>query len=543
VAQNMYESVDDPVEKETFTLPGFLKEMAARGWLGDKTGQGFYKKVKGTAGTEIHVLDYKTLEYRPRQKAGFPSLEMARNAGGPDKQLQALLSGQDKGARFAWRVIKDVLVYAADKLPEIADDIQSVDEAMKWGFNWDLGPFELWDAIGVPRMVERLKAEGEAVPPVVEKLLASGRTSFYEKKEGTRYIFDWRTGESKQEYIPDGVIFLAPLKEQNRVIKSNPGASLIDIGDGVLCLEFHSRANAIGSDIVEMINYAVKEVEQNYEGMVIGNYGRHFSVGANLMLILMQAEDEEWDELDLMIREFQQANMRLKFCSKPVVAAPHSMAVGGGCEVCMHSHRVNAHAETYMGLVEVGVGLLPAGGGCKEMVLRAMELQTPETQIKVGGINTAQPLINRAFETIAMARVSTSGPEAIKLGFMRPTDRITMNRDRVIGDAKNLVLEMARQGFQPPRPATVRAVGTSGYAVLQLAIETLRWSNQITEHDARIAKKIAYVLTGGGVTPGTTITEQDLLDLEREAFLSLLGEPKTIERIRHMLATNKPLRN
>ncbi|RKO67787.1 3-hydroxyacyl-CoA dehydrogenase/enoyl-CoA hydratase family protein [Desulfofundulus salinus] len=543
VARNMYEAVDDPAEKKTFTVPDFLKEMVARGWLGDKTGQGFYKKVKGPAGTEIQVLDYRTLEYRPRQKARFPSLEMARTAGSPDKQLQALLFGKDKGAQFAWRITKEVLVYAASKLPEIAGDIQSVDEAMKWGFNWDLGPFELWDAIGVPRMVERLKAEGEPVPPVVEELLAAGRTSFYEKREGIRYIFDWRTKESRQEHIPEGVIFLAPLKEQNRVVKSNSGASLIDLGDGVLCLEFHSRANAIGGDIVQMINYAVKEVEQNYEGLVIGNYGRHFSVGANLMLILMEAEDEEWDELDLMIREFQQANMKLKFCSKPVVAAPHSMAVGGGCEVCLHCHRVNAHAETYMGLVEVGVGLLPAGGGCKEMVLRAMERQTPETQIKVGGINTVQPLINRAFETIAMARVSTSGPEAVKLGYLRPTDRITTNRDRVIGDAKNLVLEMARRSFRPPRPATIPAVGTAGYAALQLAIETLRWGNQITEHDARIAKKIAYVLTGGGVTPGTPITEQDLLDLEREAFLSLLGEPKTIERIRHMLATNKPLRN
>jgi 3-hydroxyacyl-CoA dehydrogenase len=543
VAQNMYASVDDPAEKECFALPDFLKEMIARGWLGDKAGQGFYRKVKGPAGTEIQVLDYKTLEYRPRQKVQFPSLEMAKAAGSPGEQFRALLFGKDKGAQFAWRITSEVLVYAAEKLPEIAGDIQSVDEAMKWGFNWDLGPFELWDAIGVPRMAERLRAEGKALPPVVEQLLASGRTSFYEKREGRRYIFDWQTGESRQEQIPEGVIFLTPLKEQNRVIKSNPGASLIDIGDGVLCLEFHSRANAIGADIVQMIDYAVKEVEQNYEGLVIGNYGRHFSVGANLMLILMEAEDEEWDELDLMIREFQRANMKLKFCSRPVVAAPHGMAVGGGCEVCLHSHRVNAHAETYMGLVEVGVGLLPAGGGCKEMVLRAMELQTPETRIKVGGVNTVQPLINRAFETIAMARVSTSGPEAIKLGYMRPTDRITANRDRVIGEAKELVLEMARREFRPPRPATIPAAGTSGYAALQLAVETMRWANQITEHDARIARKIAYVLTGGGVTPGTPITEQDLLDLEREAFLSLLGEPKTIERIRHMLATNKPLRN
>ncbi|HHW43797.1 MAG TPA: 3-hydroxyacyl-CoA dehydrogenase, partial [Desulfotomaculum sp.] len=453
VAQNMYDAVVDPAEKEVFAVPAFLKEMVARGWLGDKAGQGFYKKVKGAAGSEIYALDYQALEYRPRHKVSFPSLDAARAAGGPDKRLQALLFARDRGAQFAWRVTKDVLVYAANKVEEIAGDIRAVDRAMQGGFNWELGPFELWDAIGVPRMAERLKAEGEAVPPLVEELLAAGRTSFYEKKEGRLYFYDLQAGESRPETLPEGVIFLAPLKEQNRVVQSNPGASLIDIGDGVLCLEFHSKANAIGSDIGQMINYAVKEVEQHYEGLVIGNYGRHFSVGANLMLILMQAEEEEWDELDLLVREFQSANMRLKFCSKPVVAAPHNMAVGGGCEVCLHCHRVNAHAETYMGLVEVGVGLLPAGGGCKEMVLRAMEGLTPDTQVKVGGINTAQPLINRAFETIAMAKVSTSGPEAVKLGYMRAADRITLHRDRVIGDARNLVLQMAREGFRPPRPA------------------------------------------------------------------------------------------
>ncbi|OAT80757.1 3-hydroxyacyl-CoA dehydrogenase/enoyl-CoA hydratase family protein [Desulfotomaculum copahuensis] len=543
VAENVREAVDDPAEKAVFEAPEFLRQMVAERRLGDKTGQGFYKKVKTEQGKEIHVLDYRTMEYRPRQKAKFASLEMAKTAGGPERQLQALLAGKDKGAQFAWRVEKEMLLYAANKLTEIAGDIQAVDEAMKWGFNWDLGPFELWDAIGVPRMVERLKAEGETVPPVVEALLASGHTSFYEKRRGNRYIFNPAGNTEVPERIPDGAIFLAPLKEQNRVIKSNSGASLIDLGDGVACLEFHSKANAIGTDIGQMINYAVKEVEKNYEGLVIGNYGRHFSVGANLMLIFMEAEDDEWDELDLMVREFQNANMALKYCRKPVVAAPHGMAVGGGCEVCLHCHRVNAYAETYMGLVEVGVGLLPAGGGCKEMAFRAMELESPPTQVKVGGINTAQPLINRAFETIAMAKVSTSGPEAIKLGYLRPADRVTLHRDLVIGEAKKMVLQMSAGGFRPLRPQKIKALGAPGSAALALAIETLRWGNQISDHDAKIAGKIAHVLTGGGVTPGTMLGEQDLLDLEREAFLSLLGEPKTQDRIRHMLATNKPLRN
>lgn len=545
VAKNMREAVADPAEKEAFALPPFIDEMLSRGWLGDKTGQGFYKKVKGPSGTEIYALDYRTLEYRPRQKASFPSLEMSRVAKSPAEQLRGLLFGQDKGAQFAWRVTSEVLVYTAEKLPEMANDILAVDRAMKWGYNWDLGPFEVWDSLGVEEVVKRLRAEGRAVPRVVEDLLARGYKSFYEKRDGRRYYYDFAAGEMKPEFIPPEVIFLAPLKEQNRVIKTNPGASLIDIGDGVLCLEFHSRANAIGGDILEMVNFAVKEVEKGYEGLVIGNYGQHFSAGANLMLILMTAEEEEWDELDLMIRQFQNAMMNIKRCARPVVAAPHGMALGGGCEVCLHSHAVNAYAETYMGLVEVGVGLLPAGGGCKEMVVRAFAQSPPETQVTGrGGAGMGYlQLVARAFENIATARVSTSAAEAFKLGFLRPGDRVTMNRDRVIYDAKQVVLEMARRNFSPPRPAVVPALGNAGYAVLELAVQTMRWGNQITDHDAKIARKIAYVLTGGGVTPGTVLTEQDFLDLEREAFLSLLGEPKTIERIRHMLATNKPLRN
>jgi 3-hydroxyacyl-CoA dehydrogenase len=543
VAKNVYDVAEDPKEKAVFEAPEFLQKMLANKWLGDKTGQGFYKKVKTAKGREIQVLDYQAMEYRPQQKAKFASLEAAKQAGKPAKQMKALLFGKDKGAQFAWRVQRDAILYAANLLGEIADDIQSIDEAMKWGFNWDLGPFEIWDALGVPAVVERLKAEGVEVPRVVQDLLASGKTSFYEQIEGDRLVFDQVAKEFKPEAIPAGVIFLAPLKEKGKVLKSNTGASLIDIGDGVVGLEFHSKANSIGADIIDMIKYSVNEVEKNYEGMVIGNYGQHFSVGANIMLVLMEAEDEEWDELDLMVREFQNAGMILKYCKKPVVAAPHGMALGGGCEVCLHTHRVNACAETYMGLVEVGVGVIPAGGGCKELVFRAMELEPPESNVKIGGFNTPQPLINRAFENIAMARVATSGPEAIKLGYMRSTDRISANRDRIIGDAKAQVLEMAAAGFKPLLPKKIKVTGSAGYASLELAIYTLLWGKQISPHDALIAKKLANVLTGGGVTPGTLASEQDLLDLEREAFVSLLGEPKTLDRIRHMLATNKPLRN
>lgn len=543
VAQNVHKAAKDPEEKSVFELPAFFQKMLKNKWLGDKTKQGFYKKVKTEKGKEVLVLDYNTMEYRPRQKPRFVSLEAARQAGRPVKQLQALIAGKDKGAQFAWHVLKKTLLYAANLSGEIADNIQSIDNAMKWGFNWDLGPFEIWDALGVKDVVERMRAEGEKIPPVVEDLLASGRQSFYEKRDGTRYVFAPESKGTVKESIPEGVIYLAPIKEQGKVIKSNAGASLVDIGDGVVCLEFHSKANVIGDDIIYMINYSVKEAEKNWGGLVIGNYGTHFSAGANLFLILMEAEEEEWDEIEIMVDEFQKANMRLKYCKKPVVAAPHGMTLGGGCEVCLHAHRVNTCAETYMGLVETAVGLIPAGGGTKEMAFRAAEMEISSGQIKAGGTNTVQPVVNRAFENIAMARVSTSGPEAVKLGYLRPTDRVTINRDRVIGDAKKFVLELAASGFRPPRPKTVKALGTAGYAAIELGIQTMLWGNQITEHDALIAKKLAYVITGGGVTPGTPLTEQDCLDLEREAFLSLLGEPKTIERIKHMLKTNKPLRN
>ncbi|MFZ5648659.1 MAG: 3-hydroxyacyl-CoA dehydrogenase/enoyl-CoA hydratase family protein [Bacillota bacterium] len=544
VAKNVYDVTNDPVEKEIFEPVEFLQKMLENKWLGDKTGQGFYKKVKSAKGKEILVLDYNTMEYRPKIKANYGSLSSAKMSKKPAKQFKTLVSGNDKAAKFAWKITKQQLLYAANLLGVIADDIQSVDQAMKWGFNWDFGPFEIWDILGVPAVVEKLKAEGDPIPKVVEDLLASGRTSFYEEKEGIRYIFDQNTKETAPEKFGENVIFLDPLKKQNKVIKSNDGASLIDIGDGVACLEFHCKANAIGGDIVEMMNYSVKEVEKNYQGLVIANYGQHFSVGANIMLVMMYAEAHEWVELDIMVREFQNANMRMKYCKKPVVAAPHGMALGGGCEIVLHSNKVAACAESYMGLVEVGVGLVPGGGGVKEFAFRAAELEPPApASVKTGGTNSYQPMVNRAFENIAMAKVATSGPEAIALGILRASDtRIVTNRDHLIGEAKQMVLKMAPE-FRPPVPKTISALGAPGAAAIGVGIETMKWGRFISDHDALIAKKVANILTGGGVTPGTPLTEQNLLDLEREAFLSLLGEQKTIDRIRHMLITNKPLRN
>ncbi len=544
VAKTVYDAAEDTEEKVVFEQVPFLQKMLENKWLGDKTGLGFYKKVKSGKGSEILVLDYNTMEYRPKAKASFGSLSTAKMSRKPEKQFKALVTGSDKAAQFAWRITKQQLLYAANLLGIIADDIQSVDQAMKWGFNWDFGPFEAWDILGVPAVVERLKKEGDPVPKVVEDLLASGRTSFYEKKDGFRSIFDPGTKGPIPEKFGEKVIFLAPLKERNKVIKSNGGASLIDIGDGVACLEFHSKANAIGGDIVNMMNYSVKEVEKNYQGMVIANYGQHFSVGANLMLVMMYAEAGEWDELDLMVREFQDANMRMKYCKKPVVAAPHGMALGGGCEIVMHCNKVAAYAESYIGLVEVGVGLVPGGGGVKELAFRAAETEPPvPANIKTGGTNSVQPMINRAFENIATARVATSAPEAISLGFLRAVDtKVVTNRDHLIGEAKRMVLQKAPE-FRPPAPKTIKALGAPGQAAIEVGIKTMLWGRFISKHDALIAGKVAGILTGGGVTPGAPLTEQNLLDLEREAFLSLLGEQKTIDRVRHMLITNKPLRN
>ncbi|MHB8156389.1 MAG: 3-hydroxyacyl-CoA dehydrogenase/enoyl-CoA hydratase family protein, partial [Desulfocucumaceae bacterium] len=544
VAKTVYDVAEDPDEKAIFAPVEFLQKMLENKWLGDKTGQGFYKKVKSEKGKEVLVLDYNTLEYRSKKKASFGSLSSAKQSRKPAKQYKTLISGNDKAAQFAWKITKQQLLYAANLLGTIADDIQSIDEAMKWGFNWDFGPFEIWDILGVPAMAERLKAEGDKIPKVVEDLLASGKTSFYESKEGIRYVFDQDTKTSSAEKFGKNVIYLAPLKEQNKVIKSNDGASLIDIGDGVVCLEFHSKSNSIGSDIVEMMNYSVKELQKNYEGMVIANYGQHFSVGANIMLVMMYAEAQDWVELDLMVREFQDANMRLKYCKKPIVCAPHGMALGGGCEIVMHCNKVAAYAESYMGLVEVGVGLVPGGGGVKEFAFRAAELDPPKSgSIKTGGTNSYQPMINRAFENIAMARVATSAPEAVSIGVLRASDtKIVTNRDHLIGEAKKLALKTAPD-FMAPIPKTIKALGAPGQAAIEVGVETMVWGKYISKHDAKIARKVAGILTGGGVTAGTSLTEQNLMDLEREAFLSLLGEQKTIDRIRHMLLTNKPLRN
>lgn len=535
VADNVYGNVEDSAEKAAFDTPAVLKDMVARGWLGEKSGQGFYRKVKGEGGkSEILSLDLASMEYRPQKKPSSGSLEAAKLAKGAREKTKALLAGGDRYSDLAWDILKKVLLYSAGKVGEIADSIEEIDNAMKWGFNWEMGPFETWDAIGLVRSVERMEKEGLSVPLWVKDWITQGNTSFYRADSGIRFYV--HEGKYKQVDQRPEVISLRSLKEQNRVVKGNGGASLVDLGDGVACLEFHSPNNAIGADILTMISQSVEEVRNNFEGMVVANQGRNFCVGANIMLLLMEAQDEEWDEVDGIIRLFQNTMYKLKRLEKPVVAAPHRMTLGGGVEACMPADQVIASAETYYGLVEVGVGLIPAGGGCKEFALRVSQnVSHPEADL--------QPFINQVFETIGMAKVSTSGHDAKRLGYLKPTDRVLANQDHLIYEAKQAVLRMAKAGYEPIREEKIRVVGSEGKAVMQLGAIGMRESGYISDHDLKIAKKLAHVLAGGDVPAGTLVTEQYLLDLEREAFLSLCGEPKTQQRMQHMLTKGKALRN
>jgi len=538
VANNVREQVQEDWEKKTFEIPNYLQEMLQRGWLGDKTKQGFYKEVRTEKGREFYALNPATMEYEAPKRASFASLEAAKATADLKERLRTLVYSQDKAGQFAWHILKKTLLYAAAKAPEIADDIYSIDRAMRWGFNWELGPFESWDAIGLKKSVQRMEAEGETIPALVKELLAAGRESFY--AEGGRHYVTFTGGH---ERVPqdERVISLARLKAEGKVVRSNPGASLVDIGDEVLCLEFHSPKSAIGADIINMIRIAADEVSKNYRGLVISSEAPNFAVGANLMLILMEAQDENWDELDQMVREFQQAALHLKYLDRPVVAAPYGLTLGGGVELCFGADHIQASAETYLGLVEVGVGVIPAGGGTKELWARTVAQVPPATQFS--GPFDLQPYLNRVFETIAMAKVSTSGAEAKTLGYLRPSDGISVNRDHLLWDAKAVVLHLDRMGYQPPLPREIPVLGEEGRAVLELGLYNLKNGGYATDYDVHIGKKLAYVLTGGSAAAGTLVSEQYLLDLEREAFLSLCGHPKTQARIQHMLTKGKPLRN
>lgn len=539
VVSNLYPAIPDDEERETFKIPEIMQTLLDRKILGDKTGGGFFKKSKDDTGKRVILeLDLSTLDYKQQSKTKFASLDAAKSIEDIPSRVRALVWGKDNVGQFLWKTTARISCYAANRIPEIADTIVEIDNAIKWGFGWEIGVFEAWDAIGVPESVERMRGEGIRIPANVEAMLKSGATSFYKYEKGTKSFFDFKTNEYKDIADRPGVIILKSVKDRTGIIKSNAGASLIDIGDGVACLEFHSKMNSIGSDTMAMMKFAIDEVERNHVGLVIGNQGGNFSAGANIMMLLLAAQEEEWDDINMMIHTFQQANMRLRYSSRPVVAAPYGLSLGGGCEIPLHADKIRAAGETYIGLVEVGVGLLPGGGGTKEMALRAMDLarKTPD----------ADPLVflKKVFEIIGMGKVATSAQEARDWGFLRDSDSISMNGDRLIADAKQEVLNLSAAGYTQPVPRSdIYAMGEAGMSAFRIALHMMKRGGYISEHDEVIGLKIAKILCGGELNHSSYVSEQYLLDLEREGFLSLCGLRKTQERIAAMLKTGKPLRN
>jgi 3-hydroxyacyl-CoA dehydrogenase len=551
VVKNIYETAPRDESRERYKVPALVEEMVKRGWLGDKTGQGFYKKVRGAGAKEILTLDAHTMEYRERHKAKFGSLEMGKTIEDTRERLKALvgpmLDGQkvDKAQQFLWGALSETCSYAARRVPEISDSVVDVDRAMRWGFAWEMGPFELMDALGVKAFAEQLQKEGRPVPAVIEKVLASGRKGFYESEKGAAKVFDICTGGTKKVEEPKGIIILKALKDAGREVERNSGASLIDLGDGVVCCEFHAKMNAIGADLISMLNKGLKRLETDFDAMVIANQAVNFSVGANVMLVLVAAQEQEWDELHLAVKQFQNVNLAIKYAPKPVVAAPQGMALGGGCEVSLHAAKIQAAAEAYIGLVETGIGLIPGGGGTKEMLIRANEHAAGGEDLDL--FHALKPV----FEAIAMAKVGTSAEECRELGYLRREDGVSMNRDRLVADAKEAALALVRGGYKPPaaswqegaQTTHIKVLGEQFLAGAKLAIHMMVRGGHASEYDGHVGRKLANILAGGPLTSPQMVTEQYLLDLEREAFVSLCGEKKTQERIAHTLKTGKPLRN
>src|ERR1700693_5248686 len=551
VVKNIYETAPNDESRERYKVPTLVEEMVKRGWLGDKTGQGFYKKVKGDGEKEVLTLDVNTMEYRPRQKARFASLEMGKAIEDTRERLRGLigpvLEGQkgDKAQEFLWGGLSETCLYAARRVPEISDHIEDVDRAMRWGFGWELGPFQIMDTLGVSAFAAQIKKEGRSLPSAIEKLLASGGKSFYSSEKGVTSVFELSGGSARKIEEPPGVIFLKSLKDAGKEVERNSGASLIDLGDGVLCCEFHSKMNAIGANLISMLHKGLKRLETNFDAMVIANQAVNFSVGANLMLVLMGAQEQEWDELHLAVKQFQNANLAVKYAPKPVVTVPQGMALGGGCEVGLHGARIQAAAEAYMGLVETGVGLIPGGGGTKEMMIRANERAGGGEDLDL--FHAMKPV----FETIAMAKVGTSAEEGRDLGFLRREDGVSMNRDRLFGDAKEVALALVRGGSRAKaanwqegaQTTQIKVLGEQFLTGAKLVIHMMQRGGYITDYDAHVGRKLGNILAGGALSAPQFVSEQYVLDLEREAFVSLCGEKKTQERIAHTLKTGKPLRN
>ncbi len=551
VVNNIYEAAADDESRETYKLPALIEEMLRRKWLGDKTGQGFYKRVKGSGEKEILTLDITTMDYRPRQKAKFPSIDAGKTIEDTRERLRALMAplfeGQkiDKAQQFIWGGLSEMCLYAGRCMPEISDRVVDVDRAMRWGFAWELGPFEIVDALGLPVFAAQIKKEGRALPPIFENALSSGRTSFYESVKGSSTVFDFATGATQKVEEPAEIIILKNLKDAGREVERNSGASLIDLGDGVVCCEFHSKMNAIGADLIAMIHKGIKRLDSDFDAMVIANQAPNFCVGANLMLVLVGAQEQEWDELHMAVKQFQNVNLAIKYAPKPVVSAPQGMALGGGCEISLHAAKIHAAAEAYIGLVEAGVGLIPGGGGTKEMMIRANENAASGDDLDL--FHALKPI----FENIATAKVGTSAEEDRHLGYLRRTDTYSINRERLVADAKQTALALARSGWKPAaatwqegaQTTQIKVLGESFLAAAKMVIHLMVRGGYASDHDAHVSRKLANILAGGALSAPQLVSEQYVLDLEREAFVSLCGEKKTQERIAHTLKTGKPLRN
>ncbi len=536
VAKELPKNVPDDEAKDIFKMPPFLDKMVENNWLGDKTGQGFYKKVKGEDGkSQILTLDLKTMEYAPKQKAKFATLEATKPIDDLNQRLKALYAGKDKAGEF-YRIFHHMIfAYASNRIPEIADELYKIDDALKAGFGWEIGAFESWDVLGVAKVLEQMDSYGIEAADWVKEMLNKGFTTFYKTENGQKKYYDIPSQSYKA--IPGTESFIILEHYDDKVVWQNSACKLYDIGDDVVALSWNTKMNSIGGEVLAGVQKAVSIAEESYKGLVIANGGDKFSAGANVGLIFMFAAEQEYDELDMAVRQFQNTTMRLRYSSIPVVVAPHGMTLGGGCEMCLHADAVQAAAETYIGLVELGVGLIPGGGGTKEMTLRASDRNIKE-DIE---LNYLQQL----FINIGTAKVATSAQEGYDMSIFRNgTDSISMNMDRRIADAKRKVLSMHELGYTQPAPRTdIKVQGRAGLGPLMAGIHGMWRGQYISDYDKFIAEKLAYVMCGGDLSQPTMVSEQYLLNLEREAFLSLCGQRKTLERLQSILQTGKPLRN